>query len=131
MENLISLVYDKLIKGAENIMNNNEMVAKLIDEAAIKLGSFSTAFYNIQDQVVALVRMLKAWANKEYTDISPKAIVAVVATLIYFVNPFDLIPDFIPIIGSIDDILVISYLIKTLNTEIQRFMAWEMEQKNN
>ena len=65
MGNPLSLVYDKLIKGAENIMNNNEMVAKLIDEAAIKLGSFSTAFYNIQDQVVALVRMLKAWANKE------------------------------------------------------------------
>jgi uncharacterized membrane protein YkvA (DUF1232 family) len=130
MENPISFIYDKLIRGAEKIMNNNKLVSKLIDEAAIKLGSFSSAFYNIQDQIVALVRMLKAWANKEYTDISPKAMVAVVATLIYFVNPFDLVPDFIPIIGSIDDILVISYLIKTLNTEIQRFMAWELEQNN-
>lgn len=129
MENPILNLYGKLIKSAESIMNNNELVSRLIDEAGEKLGTFSAAFYTIQDQVIALVRMLKAWANREYTDISPKAIIAVVATLLYFVNPFDLIPDFIPVIGSIDDILVISYLIKTLNTEIQRFMAWELEQK--
>ena len=65
----------------------------------------------------------------DYKNISTKSIIAVVAALIYFVNPLDLIPDFIPIIGQIDDIFILGYLIKMLNKEIERFMAWEKEQK--
>jgi uncharacterized membrane protein YkvA (DUF1232 family) len=41
----------------------------------------------------------------------------------------DLIPDFIPVIGQIDDIFVLGYLVKMLNKEIERFMAWEKEQE--
>lgn len=129
MTNPIAHIYDRLIKKAEHLMNNNESVAKLIDEAFEKIGKLSAYYYEIQDQVLALIRMLKAWLNREYTDVSTRSIVALIAALIYFVNPFDLIPDFIPIIGKIDDVLIISFLIKTLNKEIQRFMAWELDNK--
>jgi len=79
--------------------------------------------------MIALTRMLRAWMQGDYKNISTKSIIAVVAALIYFVNPLDLIPDFIPIIGQIDDIFILGYLIKMLNKEIERFMAWEKEQK--
>jgi len=86
-------------------------------------------FYKIQDSLIALARMLSAWVKGDYRNISTKSIIAVVAALIYFVNPLDLIPDFIPVIGQIDDIFVLGYLIKMLNKEIERFMAWEKEQE--
>ena len=124
-------LYDQLIKQAENLITKNEFLSPLIDQAFEKVGNLSSAYYFIQDHILALVRMLKLWLKQEYKGISTKSIIAVVATLLYFVNPLDLVPDFIPFVGQIDDILVLTYLVKTLNHEIQRFMAWEKEKSTN
>jgi uncharacterized membrane protein YkvA (DUF1232 family) len=118
---------DGLIKQAEKVIASDSSISKLIDEVFLKIGQGSEVFYSLQDSVIALARMLKAWWTGEYRSISSTSIIAVVAALLYFSNPFDMIPDFIPVIGQIDDILVLSYLIKMLNKEIERFMAWEQD----
>ena len=123
-------IFDDLYKRAERTITSGTTVSSLLDEVFLKIGQTTEAFYKIQDSVIALTRMLKSWMQGDYKNISTKSIIAVVAALIYFVNPLDLIPDFIPIIGQLDDIFVLGYLIKMLNKEIERFMAWEMQQKN-
>jgi uncharacterized membrane protein YkvA (DUF1232 family) len=51
-------------------------------------------------------------------------------SVVYVLLPFDLIPDFIPVIGWIDDGLVIYLLLKRLSTETQRFNRFKaMERK--
>ncbi|MBK9792245.1 MAG: DUF1232 domain-containing protein [Sphingobacteriales bacterium] len=122
-------IFDDLYKQAERIISSDTKVSKLLDEVFLKIGESSELFYKIQDSLIALARMLSAWVKGDYRNISTKSIIAVVAALIYFVNPLDLIPDFIPVIGQIDDIFVLGYLIKMLNKEIERFMAWEKEQE--
>ncbi|MBX7224526.1 MAG: DUF1232 domain-containing protein [Chitinophagales bacterium] len=127
MNSIFHKFYDRLIKQAEDLITNNEQVSSLIDQAFEKIGNMSATYYFIQDHIFALVRMLKLWLKQEYKGISTKSVIAVIAALLYFINPLDLIPDFIPFIGQLDDILVLSYLVKTLNHEIQRFMAWEKD----
>ncbi|MBP8192938.1 MAG: DUF1232 domain-containing protein [Chitinophagales bacterium] len=124
-------IFDDLYKQAERIISSDTKVSKLLDEVFLKIGESSELFYKVQDSVIALARMLSSWVKGDYKNISTKSIIAVVAALIYFVNPLDLIPDFIPVIGQIDDIFVLGYLIKMLNKEIERFMAWEKEQELN
>ncbi len=124
-------IFDNLYKQAERLISSDTKVSKLLDEVFLKIGETSEMFYKIQDSVIALARMLRAWLKGDYRNISTKAIIAVVAALLYFVNPLDLIPDFIPIIGQIDDIFVLGYLVKTLNKEIERFMAWEREHEES
>jgi uncharacterized membrane protein YkvA (DUF1232 family) len=48
-----------------------------------------------------------------------------VASIIYFVNPFDLLPDLIPLAGLTDDFAVLVWVYNTLNVEIDKFLAWE------
>ena len=120
-------IFDTIYKQAERVITSGTSLSKLLDEVFLKIGESSELFYKIQDSVIALTRMTNAWWKGDYKNISTKSMIAVVAALIYFVNPLDLIPDFIPIIGQIDDILILGYLIKTLNKEIERFMAWERE----
>jgi uncharacterized membrane protein YkvA (DUF1232 family) len=119
---------DRLIKQAEYIYGRNVLVSKLLDKAFEKLGSYADGFYAFQDQSLAMMRMLKSWYAREYTGLSKNAVVGLIASAIYIANPLDLIPDFIPLIGKLDDRLVIGYFVKQLNVEIQRFMAWEVEQ---
>ncbi|MBK8351735.1 MAG: DUF1232 domain-containing protein [Saprospirales bacterium] len=122
-------IFDDLYKRAERTITSGTAVSELLDQVFLKVGETTELFYKVQDSMIALTRMLRAWMQGDYKNISTKSIIAVVAALIYFVNPLDLIPDFIPIIGQIDDIFILGYLIKMLNKEIERFMAWEKEQK--
>jgi len=119
---------DRLIKQAEFIYGRNALVSKLLDKAFEKVGQYADGFYAMQDQSLAMLRMLKAWYAREYTGLSKSAVVGLIASAIYIANPLDFIPDFIPFIGKLDDRLVLGYFIKQLNVEIQRFMAWEVEQ---
>jgi len=120
-------IFDNLYKQAERTITSGTSISKLLDEVFLKVGEATESFYKIQDSVIALARMLSAWFKGDYKNISTKSIIAVVAALIYFVNPLDLIPDFIPVIGQIDDIFILGYLVRILNKEIERFMAWELE----
>lgn len=50
-------------------------------------------------------------------------IVAIVAAAIYIFSPIDLIPDFIPVIGWMDDGTVFYFLLKRLMYELSRYSA--------
>ncbi|MEO8513178.1 MAG: YkvA family protein [Ignavibacteria bacterium] len=45
----------------------------------------------------------------------------VVAALVYFVTPFDAMPDFAPFVGYLDDIGVIAWTVKFLGSEITSY----------
>lgn len=68
--------------------------------------------------------MLKAYMSGKYKDVSWETIISIVAAIIYFVNPFDLIPDFFPG-GFIDDAAVIGYVLHRFKSDIDRFRGWE------
>lgn len=120
-------IFDKLYRQAERLISSDTHISRLLDEVFLKLGEATEVFYKTQDSIIALARMLRSWMEGDYKNISSKSILAVVAALLYFVNPLDFIPDFIPVIGQLDDILILGFLIKTLNKEIERFMAWERQ----
>jgi uncharacterized membrane protein YkvA (DUF1232 family) len=43
-----------------------------------------------------------------------KAKLSIVVLLLYIVSPIDLIPDFIPVIGQLDDLVVVGLLFKQI-----------------
>lgn len=47
------------------------------------------------------------------------------AALLYFVNPFDVIPDFIIGIGYLDDVTIISFVFNSLRKDVQHFAEWD------
>jgi uncharacterized membrane protein YkvA (DUF1232 family) len=52
---------------------------------------------------------------------------AILGALLYFVIPTDATPDFIPVIGYLDDTVVVSLVIRRLAREIERYKehtAW-------
>ena len=77
--------------------------------------------------LTALIRLLRAYIRKDYQDIPWKSIILVIVGIIYFVSPFDLIPDWLPM-GFIDDVAVLSFIIKQIKVDLDNFMAWEVGQ---
>lgn len=62
--------------------------------------------------------------SKEYTKVPVGTIVAIVSALFYFVSFVDLIPDFIPGIGLLDDGAVVAACLKLVNYDIKEFIKW-------
>jgi uncharacterized membrane protein YkvA (DUF1232 family) len=72
----------------------------------------------LKDDLRLLQALCLAYWRGEYRAISGKALVSVVAGLMYFLSPVDAIPDFIPVFGMLDDIAVLAWLMKTLDDEL-------------
>lgn len=79
----------------------------------------------LTDQIKRLGRLVRAYANGSYREISVTSIVLVVAGLLYFVTPLDLVPDAIPAAGLMDDATVLAFVLARVDHELERFAAWE------
>lgn len=72
-----------------------------------------------------LARLLKAWKGGSYRGLSMRTIVSLAAALLYIVSPIDLMPDFIPGIGLIDDAAVLALLLHSIAQDLAAFRVWE------
>jgi uncharacterized membrane protein YkvA (DUF1232 family) len=45
--------------------------------------------------------------------------------LLYFILPADLIPDFIPLVGYLDDLAVLTTIMNSLKGEITAYHSWK------
>jgi uncharacterized membrane protein YkvA (DUF1232 family) len=80
-------------------------------------------------EIFTLGRLARAWARGEYRDVSRGTIVMVLGALIYFVSPIDAILDGIPILGLVDDAMVLAWVVSEIRVELGDFRAWESTRK--
>jgi uncharacterized membrane protein YkvA (DUF1232 family) len=78
-----------------------------------------------------LFNMVRDFYRGDYRDISYMNMALIGAIFLYVLSPIDLIPDFIPMAGYLDDAAVIAYGLKRLNTEIEKYEAWKKNKENN
>lgn len=121
--------FEREKRRAREYVNDRQKAAQLIKEAIEKANRNKGALKKLWDQLTALFRLTSAWVRGEYTDVSLKTILWVTAAIIYFVNPFDVMPDFIPGVGYVDDIVVIVFVINTIRRALDKFLEWERSQK--
>ena len=118
---------------AEDYLRDPDKSKKLLDEALKKANEKEEKKGPLTDvwkSLTALFRLFKAYTHHEYTSIPWGSIVLVVIAIIYFVSPFDLIPDWIPLAGFIDDAAVIAFVLKQINTDLDQFLKWETIKKS-
>ena len=83
-----------------------------------------------REKFFVLGRLIKAYALGQYREVPWKTILLIVAAIIYFVNPLDLVPDLIPLTGLTDDFAVLVWVYNSVSNEIEKFLAWEKTHVN-
>ena len=78
-----------------------------------------------RDQLAVVTRLVRAYASGEYRELPWKTLLRIIAVLIYFVSPIDILPDFLPIVGLTDDIALMLWLFNGVKDDIEKFRQWE------
>ena len=120
--------FEKYKNKAKKIFKDDEKINSLIHEGTEKISQLIASSEKMQELVKymqLIIRMLKAYLNKTYTEIPWKTILAFGAALLYFVTPIDVIPDFIPGLGYIDDLTLLMWVIRSFGEDIEGYQQWE------
>jgi len=102
----------KVIKKSDRILDK----AKKLD-----LNIFSKLF----NQIRLTIEMLKDYRAKSYSDIPWRTISLITVALLYFWNPFDVIPDLLPVFGFTDDAIAFASIFKAIQTDLQKYAEWK------
>ena len=118
---------EKIVEGGKM----NEFISQV--KEWLKKAEGVPVLGKIIDDVVTMIELLQDYADKSYTDIPVRIIISVVAVLIYVISPVDLIPDFIPVVGYIDDVAIVLFVLDLgLSGDLKAYKVWrEQIQKQN
>jgi uncharacterized membrane protein YkvA (DUF1232 family) len=111
-------------RRAGKIIHKQKRLNAVLNEATAKLKKNRSRLQKIFGNLELLIRMAKAYHSGEYRRLPLKAIITIVGAIIYVINPFDMIPDFITGLGFFDDAAVVTYVMKTLQDEINLFRQY-------
>ena len=118
---------------AEEYLHDPDKSRRLYEEA-VKKANQGQDSQSVQTEpwarTKACFRLLKALAKREYPVVPWGSILLFAGAILYFISPIDLIVDWLPLAGYLDDVVVMVFLIRQIKHDIDTFIAWE-ENRNN
>ena len=123
-----SSIFKNFMHKAEEYLKRPSRLKDLINDAFKKASDkkdIGTIAHDVWESIQTLSRMIKAAATGEYTGIPTSTVVGGIAVLLYFISPIDFVPDFIPVIGLLDDVALLAWFMTSIKVEMDKFLDWE------
>lgn len=120
---------DKFSEKAKEIIDNPEKVSTVLEKAIALCDDLSylrfIGKYFVEASVIC--NMLNDYICKRYTKIPTATVITLLASVLYFVSPIDIIPDFIPLVGHMDDMIVFGFVRDAAKADINKYKKWKKE----
>jgi uncharacterized membrane protein YkvA (DUF1232 family) len=117
--------FEKSRKQAEAFARDAEKLRNLLEDAANKAQRNRGKVAEFWESLNMLFRLVRAWVSGKYTTAPWRTIVLAITAILYFVNPLDLIPDFLPVAGFLDDAGVVAFVLESIRKDLGVFQDWE------
>lgn len=122
--------WKKAFLEAEQTVQDRKRTQTLLERvlASFKLYRRVWLLHYVMRRIGRIAALVKAWVKGDYRNVSTKTIVTAIAALIYFINPLDFIPDWIPLIGLLDEAMILAWITKSIGRELDEFEQWKQSQ---
>jgi uncharacterized membrane protein YkvA (DUF1232 family) len=120
-------VTHNLYQKAADVITNVDLDSLLVNirqQASRLFRTGEDEIEKVTKQWTLLLEMVKnRWDNQG--DLPWRTVAAATVAIMYFVNPLDIIPDFIPVIGYLDDAVVLSICFKMIQHDLKQYAIAE------
>lgn len=99
-------------EDAQKVMANQEKIEKIVSNDTL---------HKYLNDVKLYFKMLGDIFTGKYKKVPVGTIAAIVGTLIYVLSPVDLIPDFIPVIGYLDDAAILAACLNFTRFDVEEY----------
>ena len=114
---------DTSIVKAEEYVQNKDKLERLLQRLEKKLKTVPVAGGTLS-YIPVMISMLRAYLKKEYHEFPAAMLVVVVAALIYWLSLADLMPDFLPGVGYLDDAAILAGAMSLIKTDLDDYINW-------
>ncbi len=116
-------IYEKSRAKAEELLEDEDKMERFLQKLEKKLKTIPLAGSALA-YVPLMISLVRSFVKREYRDIPVLSIISIVITLIYVLSPADLIPDFIPAAGLIDDASLVATCLLVMRTDLEDYRQW-------
>lgn len=110
--------------SGERLARSAGVALRTMERAMAKAGRVG-GLRDVVADLATLGRLIKAWAKRDYRQVSRATIVLSLGAVAYLLSPLDAIFDFIPVLGFVDDAAVLGWVLREIRGELVAFRAWE------
>lgn len=118
--------YKKFSSRAKRYADDPEKTKGLLRKATLKADKNKSSLSDIWEKLQLLIDLVKEWSKGNYRHISKKSIIFIIASILYFVSPIDLVPEFLIGMGILDDAVVLGFAVSQITGELEKFKAWKV-----
>lgn len=115
---------------ARDLFGDTDAIEKKLSSAWEKAKGLDPTLKELMLNVESFIEVVRSYIKGEYRQVETKSIVIMIAALLYFINPFDVIPDFLPLIGFTDDAAVLLFVLGKVKYEIDNYRIWKENQQS-
>jgi uncharacterized membrane protein YkvA (DUF1232 family) len=116
-------------RDAARLVRDPEDALREADRAHEKATRNRSRLTAVWEDLQTMIRLVRAWARREYRGVSWRTLVLILGALGYFISPIDAILDAIPFAGLLDDAAVIGFVLHEVRAELEIFRAWEAQRR--
>ncbi len=120
----LASVFERYKTIADQSLKDEESLQAIVVEAEEKAHKSASYLAEVIETLTWFIRLLRSYIKKEYTQIPWRSLVMILAAVIYFVNPMDVVPDFIAGIGYVDDASILALVFKSVKSDVEAFKIW-------
>ena len=81
------------------------------------------------DDIKTSFALIRDWFNGSYDKVPARMIVSLAGALIYLVSPLDLIPDWVPMAGLVDDAAMLAFVFQLSKVDLNAYRRWKGRQQ--
>ncbi len=115
------------LSRAKELVGNLSGLNAISDDSGQKFNDQKNRLSKVVHELEVLIRFTKAFASGRYRDTPLQSLIMIAAGLLYFVNPFDMVHDWLPVVGFLDDATVIAFVFNAVRKDLDKFTLWEKQ----